>query len=100
MAARCLQSVFRNEPFVLRPSLFALCSGICNLEFAILNSLALHPMPFALPSLPLAIQRTPHSSSTFVQYVRINHRSAYIFVSQQFLNGPNVVSIFQQVGGK
>ena len=32
--------------------------------------------------------------------MRVNHRSADIGVAKQFLNGPNVVPVFQEVGGK
>jgi len=32
--------------------------------------------------------------------MRIDHRCAHIFVTQQFLDRPDVITIFQQVGGK
>ena len=36
----------------------------------------------ALSSLPLRIERTFHSSSSAIQYMRIDHRRAYVFVSK------------------
>ena len=46
------------------------------------------------------IERTPHVSPTALQHVRVDHRSAYVFVPQEFLHRPNIVTILQQVRSK
>src|SRR5687768_8444 len=46
----------------------------------------------------LLIQRTLHAASAPIQHVRVNHRGAYILVSEEFLYRANVVAIFEQVG--
>jgi hypothetical protein len=48
----------------------------------------------------LKIQRAFYCHSTFLHDVCVNHCSADIFVSEQFLNGADIVAVFQQVGGK
>ena len=35
-----------------------------------------------------------------IQNVRVNHGSGDVLVAEQLLHRPNVVSVFQQVGGK
>ena len=32
--------------------------------------------------------------------MRVNHRGADVSVAQEFLDGPNVIPVFQEVGGK
>ena len=46
------------------------------------------------------IERTPHTSPTALQDMGVDHRRADVFVSQQFLHRPNVVTVLQQMRGK
>ena len=46
------------------------------------------------------IQRAADGQSPLVQHVRINHCRFDILMSQQFLNSSDIVSGFQQVGGR
>ena len=62
-------------------------------------------MPDPLPTsphdaAPLWIERATHALSTTLKDMGIDHGGTNILVSQEFLNGANVIAIFQQVGGK
>lgn len=46
------------------------------------------------------VERTPNTESGFVQNMRINHRRSNILVSEQFLDGSDIVAAFKQMGGK
>lgn len=46
------------------------------------------------------IQGTYHAFATAVEDMGINHRGSYILVPKQFLNSPNIITIFEQVGRK
>ena len=48
----------------------------------------------------LLIQRTSHADPWLIQDVGINHGRADIFVTKEFLNGANVITLYQQVCGK
>lgn len=48
----------------------------------------------------LTIQRTAHASPTFIEDVSVDHRGPDIFVTQQLLDGTNVISVFQKVSCK
>ena len=47
-----------------------------------------------------AISRAVDSPTASVQDMGVNHRRAYILVAQQLLDGPDVVTILEEVGGK
>lgn len=46
------------------------------------------------------IERAAHPAPAFVQHMGIDHRRFHILVSQQLLDRPNVIAIFQQVGSE
>ncbi len=46
------------------------------------------------------VERTPNAETGFVQNMRIDHRRGNILVSQEFLDRPDVVAAFEQMGGK
>jgi hypothetical protein len=43
---------------------------------------------------------TQHTTGAAIQHMRIDHRRLHVTVTQQLLNGSNVVTTLQQVGGK
>jgi hypothetical protein len=47
-----------------------------------------------------SVYRASDSFPAAVQDVGVNHRGAHIAVSQEFLHGPDVVCIFQQMRGE
>lgn len=47
-----------------------------------------------------SIQWTAHASATTIQHVSVNHGRPHIFVSEQFLDCANVISVFQQMSGE
>jgi len=46
------------------------------------------------------IERTFHSLSTLIQNVRVNHHRGDIGLTEQLLEGPNVVPILNRMGRK
>ena len=46
------------------------------------------------------IQGTANAETGFVEDVGVNRRRGDIFVSEKFLDGADVVTIFEQVGGE
>lgn len=44
------------------------------------------------------IQGARDSQGALVEGVSVDHGGAHIFVSQEFLNGPDVMTVFQEVG--
>jgi hypothetical protein len=46
----------------------------------------------------LAIDWAGHAFAAPVQHMRINHGGSYILMTEQLLNGSNVISILQQMG--
>ena len=46
------------------------------------------------------IQRARHSPAPFVEDMRVNHRGLDAGVSEQFLNGSDVIAVFEQVRGE
>jgi hypothetical protein len=46
------------------------------------------------------IERTPHPAPTALQHMRVDHRRSDVLVPQEFLHGPNIVTILQQVRSK
>jgi hypothetical protein len=49
---------------------------------------------------PVDVQGAPDAKAAFVQDVRVDHGGGHVGVPEQFLNGPNVVSGFEQVRGE
>ena len=49
---------------------------------------------------PSTIQRTAHSQAGAVEHVGVNHGSADIGMSEQFLHGAYVGAVFEQVRGE
>ena len=49
---------------------------------------------------PKLIRRTMNSLTAAIQDMGIDHRGADISVPQELLNGPGVVSVFQQMCGE
>jgi hypothetical protein len=45
-----------------------------------------------------AVGRAPDSGRTSVKDVRVNHRRAHVLMTEQLLDGPDVVALFQEVG--
>jgi hypothetical protein len=43
------------------------------------------------------IERTPYASPTALQHVRVDHGRTDVLVPQEFLHGPNIVPILQEV---
>ena len=39
------------------------------------------------------VQRTPHSSTTTIEIVRVNHGGADVFVTKQFLHRSDIISV-------
>ena len=52
------------------------------------------------PSRPQPVHRAPDSQPATVQDMGVDHGGADIPVPQEFLDGPDVISVLQQVGGK
>jgi hypothetical protein len=46
------------------------------------------------------VQRTAHRPAALFQDMRIDHGRAHVLVDQQFLDGADIISVLQQVGGK
>jgi hypothetical protein len=46
------------------------------------------------------IERAADSLPAALQHVRVDHRGADVLVAQEFLHGTNIITIFQQMGGK
>jgi hypothetical protein len=46
------------------------------------------------------IERAAHPSPTALQHVRIDHRRTDVLMLQEFLHGPNIVIVLQQVCSK
>jgi len=46
------------------------------------------------------ISRAADAPPTSIQYVGVDHRGADALVTEEFLDGANVVSILEKVGGK
>jgi hypothetical protein len=46
------------------------------------------------------VGRTLDPQSAPIQHVRVDHRGAHVTMPQQFLHGPDVVAVFEQVRGK
>jgi len=46
------------------------------------------------------VERAPHTISALVEHVRIDHRRAHVAIAEQFLDCPDVVPRFEQVGGE
>jgi len=46
------------------------------------------------------VQRTPHSQTVLGGYVGVDHRRLQIHMSQQLLDGPDVMAVLQQMGGE
>src|SRR2546421_9878676 len=46
------------------------------------------------------VQRTPDSQPRFLHHVSINLRRRHVLVSEQFLNGSDVVTAFQEMRGE
>lgn len=44
------------------------------------------------------IERTPHAATASIKNVCVNHCSSHVLVTQQFLNGPDIISILEKVG--
>jgi hypothetical protein len=55
---------------------------------------------FADRSSGLRVQRAPYASLVFGGYVCTDHSRLNVGMAYQFLNGPDVVALFQKVGGK
>jgi len=47
-----------------------------------------------------SIRRASDSFPTSIQNVGVNHRSRHLPMPEQFLNGPDVVAIFQKMRGE
>jgi hypothetical protein len=43
------------------------------------------------------VQWAAHSQPAPIQDMRVNHRRLHIFVTQQFLHGPNIVALLEQM---
>jgi hypothetical protein len=41
-----------------------------------------------------------HAVASFIEDVSVDHRGADVFVAKKFLDGPDIVSCFEQVGGE
>jgi hypothetical protein len=52
------------------------------------------------PCRPLVVKRAANGQPRFIQNVGVNHRGGDVFVPEQFLDGTNIVAVFQQVRGK
>ena len=48
----------------------------------------------------LIVERTEDAEAGFVQHMRINHCRRNILVAKQFLNGSDIGSAFEKVGGE
>ena len=46
------------------------------------------------------IEWTPHPAPTALQHMRVDHGRSDVLVPQEFLHGPNIVTILQQVRSK
>ena len=46
------------------------------------------------------VQRATHSPSPAVEHMRVDHRRPHVFMSQKFLHGADIVTIFEQVSRK
>jgi hypothetical protein len=46
------------------------------------------------------VGRAPHAECPAIQDMGVNHGRADVVVAKEFLDGPDVVSVFQQVGGE
>jgi hypothetical protein len=46
------------------------------------------------------IRRAVNAATATIQDVRVDHCRAHVFVTQEFLNCPNVVTVFKQVSGE
>jgi hypothetical protein len=46
------------------------------------------------------INRAVNSSLAPVQHMGVEHRRAHITMPEQLLNGPNVITVFEQMGGE
>ena len=47
-----------------------------------------------------SVQRAAHGEAAPVEDVGVDHCSLDIFVAEQFLDGPDVIAVLQQVGGE
>lgn len=47
-----------------------------------------------------SIQGAGHPMTTAPQYMGVNHRGGDIGVPQEFLDGPDIMAAFQQMGSK
>lgn len=62
---------------------------------------SLHYVNVTQPSNNLSrIERTVHPSTTPVEYMGIDHRRLYIFMSQQLLHRADVIAVLQPMCGK
>jgi hypothetical protein len=59
-------------------------------------------MPMASPILAssLPIEWTPYRQPAAIEYMRVNHGCLHIFVPEEFLDGPDVIALLQQMPGK
>lgn len=48
----------------------------------------------------LPVQWAPDTGRTTVQHVGVDHGGAHIFVTEQFLNGTDIIPVFAQMCGK
>jgi hypothetical protein len=51
-------------------------------------------------SASLHVEGTLHASAAAVEQVRVDHGRADVLVTEQFLDGANIVSSLKQVGGE
>src|SRR5690606_20717645 len=68
------------------------------------SSRALQACDYVIPRIELterwrssAIQRTEHATAAPIQDVRIDHRGADVAVSEQLLDGANVIALLEKV---
>jgi hypothetical protein len=47
-----------------------------------------------------AVEGTSDAAYATIERVGVDHRRGDIFVTEQFLDGPDVVAVFQQVGSE
>ena len=59
-----------------------------------------YPLSIVNYQLPLAIQRAAHAQRTLIEHMGVDHGGADIFVAEEFLDGANVIAVFQEVGGE
>jgi hypothetical protein len=46
------------------------------------------------------VERTTNPLAASLQHVRVAHRRTDVFMAQEFLDGPDIIAIFQQMGSK